>query len=1289
MLRFFVSVIFFLSSSQLIFAADQYYVIQNATVHVDSATNLLTATVVIKNDKIIAVQEKGIEIPPGATVIDGKGMHLYAGFTDLATTRGFSVEARKNMIAAESPPNTEESVLVATKADHAKGLTPEFETSQFLLHDEKEIAPWREVGITKQMTIPTGGFISGQACLTQLVEGTPRQALLQPKTAMVVSFSTIPGSDYPRALMGVFAHCRQKMYDALYYAEQSVGNNRPKFNPLLDALLPPLGMKQVVIFDADSRDEIERAVRFADEFRLRPIILGGKDAWKLAGFLAEKKIPVILRIPYPDKILEQPNLPERAAQQQKDELQETIAGYQKLVAKGVPVALSTDGISGEKTQNRWVENLQKLVKAGAEPKDVLQSLTQTPAQLLGLEKSYGQIAPGFTADLVLMDGKWFEKDHKVRGVFVGGNYTEYEVSDDKKPEPRKKDPVEPKKEEPKKEVKETKQLPTELDVDRTPKIKTGGNVIIRNATVLTAAKPATLKNVDIFVQKGKIVDIAPTSNKTVAGATVIDAKGMFVMPGIIDTHAHFSIAGGVNEFSLSVVPEVRVKDVINSDEIAIYRSLAGGVTAARLLHGSANVIGGQDAVIKLKYQRSANELLIEDAPQGVKFALGENVKRSEGRFPNTRLGVEAVLVRAFTEAQQYQQQWKDYEDAKGRLPKPRKDLRLEALSDILEGKIKVHCHCYRSDEIIMLLRVADRFGIKIQSLQHVLEGYKVAPEIAEHGASCSLFSDWWAYKIEAFDAIPFATAMLHRAGVDVCLKSDSSELVRHMYQEAAKLIKYGSMTEEEALKTITYNAAKQLGLEKRIGSIEVGKDADLAIFNGHPLNGFSRCEMTLVEGEVYFQNAEKLVPFAPAAISPTKPTLAKFPELPKSGSYLLKNVELHNPGAKPITTDVRIVAGKIDEIGTKLPQNNATVLEAKGYRLYPGMIDAGTIIGLTEIGSAKETQDFAESGDFQPDIQAATGINPDSEIIPVTRANGVLTVVTRPAGPVVSGQAALINLEGWVPKEMVVEGRLALHIDYPSEFSFPMSDPSTPSVGMAVAKKIRQEKIRKLKALFAAAKRYQSARQADQKYPTDPQLEAMLPYITGQKPVIVTADRENDIREALALAKEMPFKMILSGGTDAWKVADELKKQDVPVIIGPVMTLPRRPYDPFDAPYANAAKLHKAGVMFCIRSSGGTNTRNLPYETAMAVSYGLPPEVALQAITINPATILGVADRLGSIETGKMANLVLTNGDILQPSTQVIGLFINGKPLPPTSKHTELYEKYTRRLEEYLNQKNR
>src|SRR6185369_14636783 len=312
--------------------------------------------------------------------------------------------------------------------------------------------------------------------------------------------------------------------------------------------------------------------------------------------------------------------------------------------------------------------------------------------------------------------------------------------------------------------------------------------------------------------------------------------------------------------------------------------LSGGVTAARLLHGSANVIGGQDAVVKFKYGELAKDQILQGNPQGVKFALGENVKFQTNRFPNTRLGVEATLNRAFLEAVDYRRIWLEHRRATEKqtgvaagaggaagaasevpLLPPRRDLRLEALADIVDHQKFIHSHCYRADEILMLLRVTSDLGIRVWSLQHVLEGYKVAPEIAAHGASCSTFADWWAYKIEAFDATPYNAALLSEAGANVVLKSDDAELIRHLYLEAAKMMRYGGVAPDAALRMITLNSARELGLDARLGSIETGKDADLAVFSGHPLNAFSRCEMTLIDGEVFFVREKQPTAMSSAA----------------------------------------------------------------------------------------------------------------------------------------------------------------------------------------------------------------------------------------------------------------------------------------------------------------------------------------------------------------------------------------------------------------------------------------
>ncbi len=391
-----------------------------------------------------------------------------------------------------------------------------------------------------------------------------------------------------------------------------------------------------------------------------------------------------------------------------------------------------------------------------------------------------------------------------------------------------------------------------------------GATLIKNATVLTVTK-GRLDNTDLLLENGKIARVGKNLTAP-AGAQVIDATGKWVMPGIIDPHSHTMI-DAVNEGSLSVTSMVRIRDVLNPTDVNIYRQLAGGVTTINVLHGSANTIGGQNAVVKLKWGRSVEEMILPSAPPGIKFALGENVTQKNGqqtaaatgrplRYPSTRMGQEEVLRDAFTRARDYKATWDDYNArvAKGEknLVPPERNLELEPLVEVLEGKRFVHAHSYRADEMLMLMEVAKEFGFTVKTLQHGLEGYKIASEIAQAGTGLSTFADEWSYKIEAYDAIPFNTAILMRHGVVATVNSDSDERARRLNIDAAKMMRYGGLTEDEALKTITYNGAVQLGVQDHVGSIEVGKDADVVIWNGDPLSVYSSAETTFIDGEIFF-----------------------------------------------------------------------------------------------------------------------------------------------------------------------------------------------------------------------------------------------------------------------------------------------------------------------------------------------------------------------------------------------------------------------------------------------------
>lgn len=843
--------------------------------------------------------------------------------------------------------------------------------------------------------------------------------------------------------------------------------------------------------------------------------------------------------------------------------------------------------------------------------------------------------------------------------------------------------------------------PTELESDRLKRVElAGGNLLIRGGTIFMGTGEV-LENASLLIENGKIKAIGPDIAAP-EGVRVVDAQGRFVIPGLIDTHSHIMIEGGVNEYSQSVVCEVRIKDTIRSNDVQEYRALAGGLTTARLLHGSANTIGGQDAVVKMKVGATGREHLFEAGHQGVKFALGENVKRKDGRFPNTRLGVEAVLQRAFFEALDYRRRWMEYNrekqakgDQAGLLP-PRRDLRLEELVDILEGRSRIHSHCYRADEILMLLRTAEGLGIRVQSLQHVLEGYKIAPEIAKHGASCSTFADWWAYKIEAYDATPFNTSMLRDAGVNTVVKSDDPELIRQMNLEAAKSMKYGNMPMQAALQMVTLNAARELGLDARVGTLEVGKDGDVAIYNGHPFSPFSRVEMTIIEGEIRFQRDQQPTAMTAAgqARSAKAPALVLAPDEVRAAKLKISESLLRLPGEffqgangkqhqsspghrpyaivgatihlvdKPDIVNGSIVVrgGKITDIleGPGVPMD-VQLINADGMHVYPGLIDAGTTLGIAEIELVQVTQDAGEIGRFQPDLRAGIAVNVESELVEVARTGGITSAFLRPHGGTIAGQCSLIQTAGWTPEEMVRNYTAALSLNWPND----------------------GEGLQRLKRFVKECRLYDAARSNKETANSvlrDPRYEAMRAYIQGKKRIFVEAHSRQQIAGALVWAEEEKLKIVITGGVDAWKLAPELKARKIPVIVGPVMRAPVEEWDPYDASYANPGRLFESGVQFCIRSDNASNSRNAPLEAARAVAFGLPESEALKSVTLNAAKILGIEKECGSIAVGKRADLIITDGSPLQTTTQIKATIVAGQLYAPESRQTRLYEKYRARL---------
>jgi imidazolonepropionase-like amidohydrolase len=880
-------------------------------------------------------------------------------------------------------------------------------------------------------------------------------------------------------------------------------------------------------------------------------------------------------------------------------------------------------------------------------------------------------------------------------------------------------------------------------------------VLVKNATIWTVSARGTLPKADLLVENGKISRVG-TDLAAPAGAVVIDASGKHVTPGMIDCHSHSAIRGGVNEGSNNITAEVRIRDVINPEDIAIYRELAGGTTAANLLHGSANSIGGQNAIVKLRWHSTAEEMLIKGAPEGIKFALGENPKRSSGglnlpgierRYPNTRMGVNESIRERFTAARDYGKESEEYDklsaEQKAHREPPRRDLQLEAIWEILAGKRAIHSHSYRQDEILALIRLADEFGIHIGTFQHLLEGYKVADEIAAHGAGASSFSDWWAYKMEAYDAIPYNGAIMQKRGVLVSFNSDSDELARRLNLEDAKAIRWGDLTEEEAIKFNTINPARQLHIDRQTGSLEAGKDADFVIWSGHPLSVYSVAEQTWVDGVKEFDRAEDLASRAarekeragliekikasnlPTAGSggagrggaggfqgqgrggqagaPAASTLEPRPKRPIPAPVAAVYLDKLGPGSPSVAIvgatihtvtkgdipngTVVFSKGKITAVGAHVPTAGATIVNGAGKHVYPGMIEALSVIGITEVNQgANGTVDESETGTLNPNANPALAVNPESELLAVARTTGITHANTSPQGGLISGTSALTRLDGWTYEDMNAVRHVALQVHWPrfgrarggrGGFAFAQagSEDST----------ARDRDIKAIRQIFDDARAYQKAKAAGgARFKMDTKLEALLPVIDGRIPVIIHADEPRAIRSAVAWAQEEGVRPIIAGAGDIWRAGSFLKETNVPVIVAGVLSLPNKESDPYDSAYTIAARLHEAGVKFCISDSGTgaepDRARELPFHAGMGASFGLPKEEALKSVTLYPAQILGVGDNLGSIEVGKSASLILTSGDPLEIRTRIIAEYIDGRRVNlEDNKQFRLYQKYMKR----------
>jgi len=825
--------------------------------------------VVVRGGVVEAVGAAGkVAIPADARVYELKDKVVHAGFVDPYASADRLAGKKPRGPSDEEEPSEERTPAAPRRARGPAGHPLESVHADERVVDSLTIADrvsdaYRRLGFAVVAAAPQTGILRGRAAVVSLADGPLSGRVLEAQSAQVISldperidFTSFGRAGYPVSKMGAVALVRQSFLDARWwgeaeraYATHPTGQARPRVVTANATLLPAARGTETVVFEASDVLSLLREFKIAREMKLRALYVGAGDEYRLRDQVAAQKPDLVLRVDFPrpykmdddaewlDVPLERLRAIDRAPSNPK---------WRRDA--GVTFSFTTAGLDDPDDFGRRV---RAAIARGLSRADALAAVTTIPARQLGLSDRLGEIAPGRIANLVVETGEPFTAGSRVTEIWIDGK--RYET-------PEKRDMGQGTREEESRP--DVRAFPARDDGP----IAAPGAVVVRGATIWTQGAPGILEDADLVVSGGRIVAVGRGLTAP-AGAVEIDGRGKHVTPGIIDCHSHTAIDGQVNEFTNAVTAEVRIRDVLDPFDIAIYRELAGGTTAASVLHGSANAIGGQNATVKWRRGGGPDDLLITTAPEGIKFALGENPKRSNfqqapPRYPQTRMGVANLIRERFLAARDYRRRQEEYRKAsagKGSsVVPPQPDLQLEAIAEVLEGKRKIHCHSYVKDEILQMIRTAEEFGVKVQTFQHALDGYKIADEIAKHGAGVSLFSDWWAYKFEVYDAIPYAGPLLHERGVVVSYNSDSDELARRLNAEAGKAVKYGGMQHADALAFVTSNPAKQLGIFDRTGSLEPGKDGDFVVWSGDPLASSTMALETWIEGTKYFDRAADL-----------------------------------------------------------------------------------------------------------------------------------------------------------------------------------------------------------------------------------------------------------------------------------------------------------------------------------------------------------------------------------------------------------------------------------------------
>ncbi|MBK7289664.1 MAG: amidohydrolase family protein [Chitinophagaceae bacterium] len=883
-----------------------HYAFTNATIVKDASTTITNATLIVKDGKILAVGAN-LKTPAGAVEIDCKGKFIYPSFIDIYSDYGIATPQRTGGggFNFAQPAQLE----TATKGAYGwnQAIKSDVDAYKSFVVDDAKAKPLRDAGFGTVLSHVKDGIARGTGVVATLANDKENFAIIKEKASAHYSFSKGTSTQsYPSSMMGMIALLRQTYLDAQWYKTKPAADkatnatfivplnfpqaqdvedpNDAKFVALDDMKHWEMAPSNAAAFEkagipfclttADLRsvNQFWTNLRKAMEYGLSeskvmealtktPAMalgiydkVGSLEAGKLANFLITNG-PL-----FDSKTAIQFNYVQGNKYVVKDD--NFIAGTYEININ-TPTgdekytldvkSPSSATMFGKDTLNTKFSQDGKIVKLNYAP----MARRQRPAAM-----PEGGQRPGGFGRTGVADATLPANAPRLSGISSGTEWNGTGI--DSLGNPLTWTAIFVKAAEAKPDTAKKKDAPVIGKVvypfepfgweeSQQPKQET---ILIKNATVWTNEKEGVLQNSDVLIKNGKIAAVG--KNLSDASAKTIDGTGKHVTAGIIDEHSHIA-AASINEGGQSVTSEVRIADNLNPDDINIYRQLSGGVTTSHILHGSANVIGGQTQLIKLRWGANAEDLKFKGADGFIKFALGENVKRSSAplgnnRYPDTRMGVEQVLVDAFTRAKDYQKEWKKYNDTKDKkgINAPRRDLELDALVEILEKKRFITCHSYVQSEINAAMEVANKMGYTVNTFTHILEGYKVADKMLKHGSYVSTFSDWWAYKMEVEDAIPYNAAIMQKVGLVVAINSDDAEMARRLNQEAAKIVKYGGVTEEEAWKMVTLNPAKMLHVDDKVGSLKVGKDGDVVLWSDNPLAIYAKPLYTIIEGTIYF-----------------------------------------------------------------------------------------------------------------------------------------------------------------------------------------------------------------------------------------------------------------------------------------------------------------------------------------------------------------------------------------------------------------------------------------------------